>query len=294
MTKQLKITGYVILLLTLLLAYNSFYIVKEQQQGLLLRLGKIVRIEFPGLHFKVPLLTQARVFDMRLQTLEIKSSRTTTAEQKNVIVDYYVKWRIDDLPLYYTRTSGNRERTDTLLQQQISDNLRAQFGHNTLNNIVGANYASIVATLIQQANTAAEQLGLNVIDVRIKSIDLPDEVSSAVFDRMRADRERAAAQVRATGKANAATIHANADANAVITIATAKAQAAAIRGEGDAQAAKIYADAYNKDPGFYSFYRSLNAYKTVFANTTNNILVLKPDSQFFKYFNGDSGDPSRH
>lgn len=285
----------VILFLGLL--YASFFSVSEGEHAILLRLGNILTntetgkayVLSPGLHYKMPILTQARIFDTRLQTLDIKSSRIVTAEQKDVIVDYFVKWRIDDPVLYYTRTSGDPLQANLLLEQQLNDGLRAQFGRRTIGEVVSDDRASIMDTLAQQANEIAKRLGISVIDVRIKRIDLPSEVSTAVFERMRAERERVATEHRATGRANAEGIRANADAQATVTVATATAQAAAIRSQGDGQAAKIYADTYSQNPDFFAFLRSLQAYKAVFnKNQTNNIFVLKPEGQFFKYFNSIS------
>lgn len=284
------------ILFVLLIVYASVYTVTEGQQALLLRLGAIVTdasgkpvITGPGLHCKTPFITEARLFNTRLQTLDIKSSRIVTAEQKDVIVDYFVKWRIGDLATYYTRTGGDSRQAGVLLEQQLNDSLRAQFGRRTISEVVSDDRATIMGALSQQANASAQRLGLEVVDVRIKRIDLPTEVSAAVFERMRAERERVATEHRSTGKAKAEAIRANADANATITVATAREQAAAIRSQGDSQAAKIYADAYNQEPSFYGFYRSLLAYKKAFNNKTGNMLVLKPDNQFFKYFNNDQG-----
>jgi membrane protease subunit HflC len=293
----IKTLALIATLFVLMIVYASAYTVNEGQQALLLRLGNIqtdsatgkAYIKGPGLHFKMPFLMQAKIFDTRLQTLDIKSSRIMTAEQKDVLVDYYVKWRISNLALYYTRTGGNPRQADLLLEQQINDSLRAEFGRRKINEVISDDRVNIMDTLNKQANSNAQKLGLDVIDVRIKRIDLPTEVSTAVFDRMRAERERVATEHRSTGKANAEAIRAKADANVTIMIATAKEEAAKIRSEGDALAAKIYSEAYDKNPKFFAFYRSLDAYRKVFdKNNPNNILVLKPDNQFFKYFNGNN------
>lgn len=282
-----------LLIIFVLILYSTFYTINEGEQGIVLRLGNIEtsadgkpHVEGPGLHYKIPFISQVRIFDTRLQTLDIKSSRIVTAEQKDVIVDYFVKWRINDLALYFTRTGGDAERANQLLEQQLNDGLRAQFGKRSISEVISDDRATIMSTLGQQANASAQPLGITVIDVRIKRIDLPSEVSQAVFERMRAGRERVATEHRATGKASAEAIRANADAQVTIIIATANKQAATIRSQGDAQAASIYADAYSKDADFFAFLRSLQAYKAVFTNKQNNILVLKPDSAFFKYFNG--------
>lgn len=285
------------LFLLLAIIYSSFYVVNEGSQAILFRLGNIVTnsatgkayVQGPGLHFKMPIITQVGIFDTRLQTLDIKSSRIVTAEQKDVIVDYYIKWRIYDPALYYTRTGGNPDQANVLLEQQLNDGLRAQFGRRTIGEVVSDDRATIMDTLSQQANANAERLGISVIDVRIKRIDLPSEVSSAVFERMRAERERVAMEHRATGKANAEAIRANADAQVTVSIANATAQAATLRGQGDALAARVYADAYNKDLGFFAFQRSLQAYKNIFAKDQNSLFVLRPDGDFFRYFNKNGG-----
>lgn len=289
-----KKLGLSLCIVVLILLYSSLFIVSESQGALLLRLGKIevdqkgqAIIKTPGLHVKIPLINQVWRFSTRLQTLDIQSSRIVTAEKKDVIVDYFVKWRISNPALYYTRTSGNAIQAQVLLEQQLNDSLRAEFGRRTISEVIADDRASIMEALNQQANLSAKTLGLQIVDVRIKRIDLPTEVSAAIFDRMRAERARVATEHRAQGKAKAEAIRANADAEATITVATALADAMRIRGESDAQAAQIYANAYNKDPAFYAFYRSLLAYKKSFANK-QDILILKPDSQFFKYFNGSA------
>lgn len=282
----------IIAIILLILFFSSFYTVKEGQEAVLLRFGKLersaatnkVEVMQPGLHFKLPFIEHARVFDTRLQTLDINSSRIVTEEKKYVIVDYYVKWRISNLPVFFTSTSGNYQQAGNLLQQQLNDTLRAQFGQRTIQEVVSQDRSKIMATLLNQANVNAKKLGMDVVDVRIKQIDLPETVTNTVYQQMRAERQRIATEHRSMGQAAAEAIQAQADANVTVTIAKAQTQAAKFRAEGDAQAAKIYADAYGKDSSFYAFYRSILAYQQVF-NTKDNILVLKPESQFFQYFN---------
>jgi membrane protease subunit HflC len=280
--------------------FGCLYTVTEGQEAIVLRLGKIVSykdgqpvVALPGLHVKLPLVDSVRWFDMRLQTLSVESSRILTQEQKYVLVDYYAKWRIDNMPLYYTRTSGDADQAKLLLQQKINDSLRAEFGRRMLSDVISDAREGIMKKLQEETNNNAKDLGIKVIDVRIKRIDLPTEVSASVFERMRAERELVAAKHRADGKATAEQIQAEADGKASVIIASAQAQAAKIRSEGEAQAAKIYAEAYGKDPEFYAFYRSLEAYRAVFNNKDNNILVLKPDNEFFKYFNQESKEKGR-
>ncbi|MBI5447315.1 MAG: protease modulator HflC [Gammaproteobacteria bacterium] len=270
---------------------SSLFVITQGEHALLLRFGVIAKgqdkqpkIFSPGLHIKLPLIETVQRFDTRLQTLTIQSSRIVTAEKKDVIVDYYVKWRIADLARYFTRTGGNQKQAMLLLEQQLNDNLRAEFGKRTITDVISDDRVNIMSTLNQQINLSAQKLGIDVVDVRIKRIDLPTEVSAAVFERMRAERERIAAEHRAQGKAQAEAVRASADANVTLTLATARVRAAQLRGEGDAQASTVYTQAYSKDPGFYSFYRSMDAYQHVFS-TKNDIIVLQPQSEFLKYFN---------
>jgi len=296
MMSSTKTLGIVIVILLLLVGYSSIYTVHEGQNALLLRFGKIETvpatgapaIKAPGLHFKLPFIETVQMLDVRLQTLDIQSSRIVTKEKKDVIVDYYVKWRIANLANYFKATSGLASRTDLLLEQQLNDSLRAEFGRRTITEVISDDREAIMQSLQQQANKTAKSLGVDVVDVRIKRIDLPEGVSSAVYDRMRAERERVATQHRSQGKADANALRAAADAKVTVIIATADAKAAKLRGEGDATAAAIYAKAYQQDPSFYAFYRSLKAYSQTF-NKKNDILVLQPDSQFFNYFNQAKG-----
>jgi membrane protease subunit HflC len=283
---------WLILVFIILGLYSSFYIVNEGQEALILRLGKLVSngnnqvyVNQPGLHYKLPYFDNVLWFDMRLQTLNVDSSRILTQEQKYVLVDYYAKWRIQNIALYFTRTGGDADQARLLLQQKINDSLRAEFGRRLLSDVISDSREAIMKKLQDEANKNAQDLGISVLDVRIKRIDLPAEVSASVFDRMRAERELVAAKHRSDGKAEAEQIQAQADADASVIIATAKANAAKIRAEGDATASKIYTDAYSKNAEFYAFYKSLQAYQNVFNNKENNILVLKPDSEFFRYFN---------
>lgn len=286
-----KMMSVILIGLLGLLALSSLYTIREGQRGLLLRLGKLVTdpktgmpvVKEPGLHFKWPFVNRARVLDVRLQTLGIESSRYMTAKKKDVWVDSYVKWRIADLALYYTRTGGNAFRAEALLKQLVNDGLRAEFGKRDIQEVVSGERTDIMALLRREANIGAKKLGIHVVDVRIKGIDLPEEVSNAVFDRMRAERERSATEHRAKGRAAAEAIRAEADATVTVTVATAESNAKKVRAKGNAIAAEIYTNAYTKDKSFFVFYRSLIAYDGAFKD--NDILVLRPDNQFFKYFN---------
>lgn len=288
-TTASKFFAAVIAIVIFLTLYSGMFVVSEGNQALVLRLGEISKLASgqpdvlqPGLHFKVPFISTDLVFDTRIQTLDINSSRIMTAEKKDVLVDYYVKWRIGDLAQYYKSTSDDVSRAQVLLQQQVNNGLRAQFGQKTISEVVSDDRSAIMDTLRQQANASAQPLGIDVVDVRIKAIDLPTEVSSSVFDRMRAERQRVAAEHRANGRSLAEAIRAKADATVTVTLATANEQASQLRAQGDAQAAQIYTQAYNSDPSFYAFYRSLLAYRNTF-NGKQSVLVLSPQTQFFNY-----------
>ncbi|MBM94016.1 MAG: HflC protein [Legionellales bacterium] len=296
----LKISGIIFLIL---ISFSTFFTVQQGEKALVVRLGELTgsqnddggQIYLPGLNFKMPLIDHVLRFDARLQTFEQKSSRILTVEQKYVLVDYYVKWRIEDLPLYYKRTAarmslaqmssnGSIGALEELLGQKINNALRAEFGQHTISEVVSGERLNIMSKLQASANESAKNLGVKVIDVRIKRIDLPNEVSQSVFERMRADRERVATKHRANGRAEAEAISAKADAQRTVIEATALAEGAAIRAKGDAEAAKIYNDAYLKDESFYMLFRSLKAYVQTF--NSKDLMVLSPESDYFKFFKG--------
>jgi modulator of FtsH protease HflC len=275
--------------LALIVVISSVYQVNEGQRAILLRFGKVVNdaqgqvaITKPGIHFKIPVVQQVRIFDIRLQTLDIQSSRIMTEEKKDVLVDYFIKWRIRDLKRYYTSTDGRSIRARTLLEQKLNDGLRAEFGKRNISEVVSGERSDIMSLLQKAASESARGLGIEVTDVRIKRIDLPEEVSHAVFERMRAERKRIANGHRAEGRAQANAIRANTDADVTVILATATAKSKKIRSRGDMEAALIYAKTYSKDAEFYAFYRSLLAYSNSFQ--AKDFIVIGPNSQFFKYF----------
>ena len=276
----------------LLVASLSLYTVTEGHRVLILRLGKLMRdpqtskvdIMMPGIHIKTPFITRLRRFDIRLQNLDVESSRILTAEQKYVLVDYFAKWRINNLPLYFKRTGGYAYRAQVLLKQKINDALRAAFGKRDIKDVVSGERLDIMSLLKEKANESAKGLGITVLDVRIKGIDLPQEVRESVFQRMRTEREQVATKHRSQGEAAAEAIRANADALLAVSVAKGKTDAQRIRAKGDTKAADIYIHAYASNPSFYAFYRSLQAYGRVFRNK-GTIMVIKPNGQFFKYFN---------
>lgn len=268
-----------------------FFTVYETDKALIEFLGKLkidnsnnlIKIYKPGLHFKIPGLETVRTFDMRLKVLDSQCSRITTKEKKDVLVDFYVLWQIDDLALYYTRTGGQRNKAEQLLRQKIVADLKAEFGRHTIQEVVYGERLELMFKLREEIESTTKNIGISVIDVRIKRIDLPDEVRDSVYNRMRAERERVASEIRANGRADAVRIHAWAEKEKRIIVAHALKDAKKIKGEGDAIVTKIYADAYNLDHDFYYFYRSLDAYRNSFSSK-NDIILLSTDSEFFKFF----------
>jgi len=289
----MKFGSAIIAVLLVLLGFNSLFVVREGQTALVLQFGRIVRTgDQPGLHAKLPFIQQVMTFDNRILTLEAQPERYFTSEKKSVNVDFYVKWRIADNAAYYRATAGDELQAANRLTPIVKDALRFEFNGRTLQELVSAGRKDVTERVRKQTDAAAgKNLGISVIDVRIKRIDLPDEVSESVYKRMRAERTQLANELRYTGQQAAETIKADADRQAQVVKAEAERDAAKVKGEGDAQAAAIYAQAYGQDPEFFAFYRSLAAYRTSFKDG-KGVLVLKPDSEFLKYFN--DGTSSRH
>ncbi len=264
----------------------AVFTVDETQTAIRFRLGEIVEANYdPGLHFKVPFINNVRKYDARVQSLDTDPERFLTAEKKNVIVDSFVIWRIADVGRFYTAVAGDPNRANLRLDQIIKDGLRSEFSKRTLQEVVSGDRKQIMEILSTIASREAKQLGIDVLDVRIKRINLPDEVSSSVFRRMRAERERVARDFRSRGAEAAERIRADADRQSTVILAEAYRDAERTRGEGDARAAEIYAKAYGRNPDFFGFYRSLNAYRGAFSSK-DDILVLQPESPFFRYFRG--------
>jgi modulator of FtsH protease HflC len=284
-----KTVAVVLATLLVLLGLSSIFVVSEGQNALLLQFGRIVRTDFqPGLHFKIPLVQQVMRFDNRILSLDAPPERYFTSEKKSVNVDFYVKWRIADNAMYYRATGGDELQAEQRLTPIIKDALRFEFNARTLQELISGGRKDITERVREQTDVAARKnLGIAVVDVRIKRIDLPDEVSESVYKRMRAERSQLANELRYTGKEAAAKIQANADRQGQVLRADANRDAATVRGEGDAQAAMIYAQSYSQDPEFFAFYRSMAAYRKSFEDG-KGVLVLKPDSEFLRYFS----DPS--
>ena len=268
----------------LLILSMSMFVVDQRQNSIVFRLGEVVAIQKePGLYFKVPLLDNVRFFDVRILTIDTaEPERFLTSEKKNVLVDLFVKWRITDVRNYYTSVGGDEMRAQTRLLQTINDGLRAEFGNRTVHDVVSGERDKIMDLMRKKANEDASKIGVEVLDVRLKRVDLPQEVSGSVYGRMEAERKRVANELRSTGAAESEKIRADADKQKEVILAEAYREAQRIKGEGDAKASANYAKAYEINPEFYAFYRSLEAYRASFKSK-NDVLVLEPNSEFFKY-----------
>jgi len=282
--KPSSLFSVALVVVVLLVVSKSVYIIKETERGVKLQFGEVVDPDLkPGLHFKIPMVNAIRVFDARIQTLDTRPQPFLTLEKERLIVDSYVKWRISDVEKYYTATSGDSFRASDLLSTRIETSLRNEFGMRTLTEVVSGEREEVMDAVITTLSELTEaELGLSVVDVRVKRIDLPPEVSSSVYERMRTERERLARELRSRGNELAEGIRADADRQSTVIMAEAYRDSEVIRGEGDAEAARIYAEAYNRDAEFYSFVRSLTAYKESFGSGAD-VLLLKPDSEFFRY-----------
>lgn len=286
-----------IIIVLIFLSFGSIFVVKEGNRGIVIQFGKVKRdsatnetiVYEPGLHFKLPFLDTVRVLDARIQTLDDAPDRFVTSEKKDLIVDSYVKWRIKDFAKYYLATRGGiKELAEALLKQKVNNGLRSEFGTRTIPEIVSGERSELMDEAMQQSSESSHELGIEIVDVRVKQINLPLEVSNSIFDRMRAERTAVAKEHRSQGQEQSEIIRAEIDRRVTIMLADADRNARRLRGEGDAEAAKVYAEAYSKDPEFFSFLRSMDAYKTSF-NNKQDVLILEPDSDFFKYMKDASG-----
>lgn len=277
------------------LTFSSLFIVEEGQKAFVLQFSKVKRdadgnsvVYEPGLHFKYPLIERVKRLDSRIQTLDDSADRFVTAEKKDLIVDSFIKWRISDFGTYYIRTNGgNKQVAEQLLKQKVNNALRNEFGTRTIKEIVSGERSELMQEAVEAAKSSSD-LGIEVLDVRVKQINLPLEVSNFIFERMRTERLKVAKAHRSEGQEQAEIIRADVDARITVMLAEAERESQTLRGEGDAQAAKVYANAFNKKPEFFSFVRSLDAYKNSF-NSKNDVLVLEPDSDFFKYMKSTTG-----
>jgi len=275
--------------LLVLVGNASLFIVKENETALLLRLGEIVDSDYePGLHFKLPIIQESVIFDKRIQTLDAPKESFLTGEKKFVVVDSFAKWRITDVAQYFRSTRGNPAETSRLLSARINAALRDEFGKRTIPEVVSGERAEIMDKLAREANESAADLGVEIVDVRIKQIDFEEQISENIYERMRTERQRVAAELRAQGAEAAERIQADADRQRTEILAEAYRDAELLRGEGDAKAAETYARAFEQNAEFYSFWRSLTAYREVFQDG-GSMMVLDPDSDFFRYFDEGKG-----
>lgn len=288
----MKNTGNIIfgLIGLLIVASLSAFSVDQREYAIVFRLGEIVSVKkTPGLHFKIPLVDNVRYFEKRIVTLDwVEPDRFITSEKKNVLVDSFVKWRIVEPSKYYVSVRGDEKQAEARLSQVVNDGLRAEFGKRTIHEVISGERAKIMDILRDKADREARQMGIQVLDVRLKRVDLPQEVSDSVYQRMEAERKRVANDLRSQGSGAAEKIRADADKQREVILAEAYREAQRTKGEGDAKAAEIYAAAYGKNPEFYSFYRSLEAYRNSFK-TKADVLVLDPSSEFFKYLKDSGG-----
>jgi membrane protease subunit HflC len=265
----------------------SIFTVDQRQYALVFQLGEVKRvISEPGLNFKMPMIQNVRLFDKRILTLDNNEpERFITSEKKNVLVDSYIKWRIIDPNLYYISVGGDEARAKTRLNQTVNAGLREEFGKRTVHDVISGEREKIMDDMREKADADARKIGVQIVDVRLKRVELPNEVSEAVYRRMEAERKRVANELRSEGSAEAEKIRADADRQREVIVANAYRDAQKIKGDGDAQATAIYAKAFNQNPEFYAFYRSLEAYRGSFKNKSD-LLVVEPGSEFFKYMKG--------
>ncbi|GJL83917.1 MAG: protein HflC [marine bacterium B5-7] len=281
------VISLIIVAVLVVVGLMSVFVVDERERAVVFRFGEIVQADpregNPGLRFKKPFINNVRKFDARVQTLDADPQLFLTVEKKNLLVDSFVKWRVTDVYLYYTKLQGNKSNARNRLGQRVNDSLRQEFGRRTVKNVVSGDRVEIMDLVREQVNKEMEGLGVEVLDVRLKRVDLDPEVSERVYARMEAERSRVAKELRAEGSELAEQIRADADRQRAILLAEARKQSEQIRGQGDAQATAIYAKAFGQDRDFYQFYRSLAAYDNTFSDPSN-LLVVEPDSEFFKFF----------
>jgi membrane protease subunit HflC len=282
------------LLVIILIASASLFTVDQRQHAMVFQLGEIKEvIDEPGLKFKLPLIQNVRYFDKRILTMDTpEPERFITSEKKNVLVDHFVKWRIVDPRLYYESVAGDEARARTRLTQTVNAGLREEFGRRTVHDVVSGERDRIMDQMRERADRDARTIGVQIVDVRLKRVDLPNEVSESVYRRMEAERKRVANELRSQGAAEAEKIRADADRQREVIVAEAYRSAQQVKGEGDAKATAIYAEAFGKNPSFYSFYRSLEAYRASFAGK-DDVLVVDPSSDFFRFMK-DAGGSARN
>jgi modulator of FtsH protease HflC len=277
-------TLLIVLLVALVVLSGSMFTVDQRQNAVVFQLGEVVSVKTkPGLYFKLPLVQNVRYFDTRILTLDAADpERFITSEKKNVLVDSFIKWRVIDARQYYVSVGGDETRAEIRLNQTVNDGLRAEFGKRTINDVVSGRREEIMKLIRAKADQDARKIGVQVVDVRIKRVDLPESVSENVYRRMEAERKKVANELRSTGAAEAEKIKADADKQKEVIVAEAYRDAQRVKGEGDARASAVYAAAYGKNAEFYAFYRSMQAYRESFKSKSD-VMVLDPSADFFKY-----------
>ena len=277
-----------IVLVALVALVSMAFVVDEREVAIKLRLGEIVETEYdPGVHFRIPLINSVIKFDRRIQTLDSRPQEFLTIEKKFVVVDSFVKWRIKQVEKFYRTTRGDMRRAAELLGERINTALRDEFAKRTIQEVISGERAEIMELLAKSASEDASDLGVEIIDVRVKKVDFPPQLSEAIYRRMRTERERAAKELRAQGAEAAERIRAEAERERTELLAEAYRDAEKIRGEGDAKSAEIYATAFEQDAEFYAFWRSLSSYRTIFEQG-GDVMLLNPESEFFRYLNQQS------
>lgn len=293
MSPRTNLIGAIVATILVILAM-SIFTVDQRQFALVFQLGEVKRvITEPGLNFKIPMIQNVRYFEKRIITLDNNEpERFITSEKKNVLVDSFIKWRIVDPKLYYISVGGDEARAKIRLNQTVNAGLREEFGKRTVHDVVSGERDKIMNQMREKADIDARTIGVQIVDVRIKRVELPNEVSDSVYRRMEAERKRVANELRSEGSAEAEKIRADADRQREVIIAEAYRDAQKAKGEGDAKATSIYAQAFAPNPEFYAFYRSLEAYRGSFRNKTD-VLVVEPNSEFFKYMKNSGHDKGK-
>ena len=276
--------GIVVIVILGVLGSSAVYVVDEREKAIVFQFGEIVSSsEKAGLYFKLPVINNVSFFDSRIQTMDADPQLFLTKEKKNLVVDSFVKWRVRNARDFYTKLGGLAANARNRLAQRVNDALRQEFGNRSVQQVISGDRAEIMNTVRKNIDSEINSLGIEVVDVRLKRVDLDPDISERVYQRMEAERSRVAKDLRARGAEEAERIRADADRERAVTLANANREAEEIRGQGDAQATGIYAEAYQRDREFYRLYRSLNAYRATF-NSADNLLVIEPNSEFFQYF----------
>jgi membrane protease subunit HflC len=285
-----SIAGLAGALIVVLLVLSSVFIIPETHRGVMLRFGELVETDVQaGIHFKVPVIDQVREFDIRLLTMDLPSRQYLTVEKKPLDVTSYIAWKIRDVDQFYRATGGDELRAQSLLLSRVDNGLRDEFGVRTMHEVVSGQRDELMSALRERVNeTSVKEFGIDVIDIRIKAIEFPGQVSEAVYRRMATEREKLAQEFRSRGRELAEGIRADADRQRTVTLAEAFASSETTRGEGDGEAARIYADAYGSNPEFYSFYRSLQAYRNTFSSKSD-LMVIDANSEFMKFLKDSKG-----